>query len=51
MKMPSLFRLLRSGLLAPAIMGLFAIHAAEAVTLTWDGSDVITTGAQGGIGT
>ena len=33
-----------------ALVVLLAAQASEAVTLTWDGSDVVTTGAQGGTG-
>jgi len=45
MKRPSVFRLLRSGLLAAAIVALLGAFAADAVTLSWNGN-----GSLGGSG-
>ena len=56
MKPPSPYRLFlpacrRANIFASAITVLFVAHSAPATSITWDGSDLITTGAQGGSGT
>ncbi|MEI6604310.1 MAG: autotransporter-associated beta strand repeat-containing protein [Verrucomicrobiota bacterium] len=50
MKSPFIFRFIQANSLLAALAVMLAAQVSDAATLTWDGSDVVTTGAQGGTG-